>query len=200
MTIHAAGQYDGHASKARLECWEVIGADSVLTFSLRHIVVSEIAGRFRKWGALLVLNLDDVSRSRLTGWVDLSSVDTGVAERDDHIRSPEFFNMSRFPIAEFVSDSIIPIADQRFLVRGQLLLHGVARPIEMTVTPGPRTEVGNSARAAYDVHATVNRQTFGLRWNQDLDAGGVVVGDRIDVQARVQVIRIPNDPAKTFAH
>jgi len=198
MTIQAAGTFSGYGSTARLECWEVIGADSALTFSLRHLVVSEIAGHFRRWGALLVLDLDDVSRSRLTGWVDLTSIDTGAPERDDHIRSPEFFDVTRFPVAEFRSDRIIPIADQRYLVRGQLVLHGVARPIEMTVTPGPRTEDGNSARAAYDVRATIDRQSFGLHWNQDLDAGGVVVGDRIDVQARVQAIRVPNDPAKIF--
>src|SRR5581483_5304769 len=137
MTIQAAGQFEGYGSRARLECWEATGADSTLTFSLRHIVVSAIAGRFRKWGALLALDLDDVSRSRLTGWVDLTSVDTGAPERDEHIRSAEFFNVVHFPVAEFRSDAIFPIAGQRFLVRGQLVLHGVSQPIELTVTPGP---------------------------------------------------------------
>jgi polyisoprenoid-binding protein YceI len=199
MTIQGPRQGAGHGSAARVECWEVTSADSTLTFSVRHLVVSQIVGRFRKWGASLALDLDDVSRSRLTGWIDLASIDTGAPERDDHIRSLEFFNVTRFPVAEFRSDAIIPIADQRYLVRGQLILHGVARPIEMTVTPGPKIEEGDSSRAAYEVHATIDRQAFGLHWNQDLDAGGVVVGDRIDVAARVQARRVPNDPAKIGA-
>jgi polyisoprenoid-binding protein YceI len=181
-----------------LESWEVTGADSALTFSLRHIVVREIIGHFRKWGALLVLDLDDVSRSRLTGWVDLASVDTGAPERDEHIRSPEFFNVAHFAVAEFRSDTIFPIAGQRFLVRGQLVLHGVAQPIELTVTPGLKIEEGNNARATYEVQATIDRQAFGLHWNQDLDAGGLVVGDRIEIQARVRAKRVPNDSATMF--
>lgn len=199
MTIQASGQFAGYASSARLESWEVTGADSALTFRLRHIVVRELIGRFHKWGALLVLDLDDVSRSRLTGWVDLASIDTGEPERDEHIRSPEFFNVAHFPVAEFRSNAIFPIAGQRFLVRGQLAMHGVAQPIELTVTPGLKIEQGNIARATYEVRATIDRQAFGLHWNQDLDAGGVVVGDRIEIQARVQARRVPNDPAKMLA-
>jgi polyisoprenoid-binding protein YceI len=199
MTIQASGQFDGHASRARLESWEVTGADSALTFSLRHIVVREIIGHFRKWGALLVLDLDDVSRSWLTGWVDLASIDTGAPERDEHIRSPEFFNVSHVPVAEFRSNAIYPIDGQHVLVRGQLVLHGVEQPIDLTVTPGPTIGEGDSARATYEVQATIDRQAFGLHWNQDLDAGGLVVGDRIEIQARVRAKRVPNDPATMLA-
>jgi len=182
-----------------LESWEVTGADSALTFSLRHIVVRQIIGHFRKWGALLVLDQDDLSRSRLTGWVDLASIDTGATERDEQIRSSEFFNVAHFAVAEFRSDAIFPIAGQRFLVRGQLVLHGVAQLMELTVTPGPTHGEGDSARATYEVQATIDRQAFGLHWNQDLDAGGVVVGDRIEIQARVRAKRVPNDAAELFA-
>ena len=197
--MQAAGQLDGHGSTTRLECWEVVGPNSALTFSLRHIVVSAITGRFRKWGALLVLDLEDVSRSRLTAWVDLKSIDTGSQERDEHIRSPEFFNVARFPVAEFRTDAIIPIAGRRFLARGQLSLHGVTRPIELTVTPGLKMQEADMVRADYEVHATIDRQEFGLHWNQDLDTGGVVVGDQIDLYARVKAVRVPNNPAKMFA-
>jgi polyisoprenoid-binding protein YceI len=198
MTNHSAGQLDSDG-RSRVECWEVISATSTLTFSLRHIVVREIIGCFRKWGATLVLDAADLSRSRLTGWVDLSSIDTGSCERDEHIRSSEFFDVARFPIAEFLSQSIAPIAGRSFLVHGQLVLHGVARPIELTVTPTSNAQAGDAGCATYEVGATINRQAFGLHWNQDLDSGGVVVGDRIDLEARVQVLRVPGDRERTFA-
>jgi polyisoprenoid-binding protein YceI len=194
MSVHATGQLDVDALKRSMECWQVVGIESALTFSLRHLVVSEIRGRFRRWGALLVLDREDHSRALLKAWIDLASIDTGSLERDQHIRSAEFFDVARFPFAEFRSEAIAAVDNQRYVARGPLLLHGKNRPVELIVTPGPKREDGGVARAAYDVRATIDRQAFGLHWNQDLDAGGLVVGDRIDVHARVQAMRVPDGP------
>ncbi len=190
MTSHATGQSDFGVAEARTESWEVVRANSALTFSLRHIVVSEISGSFNNWGARLELGGMDPSRSRLTGWVDLTSIDTGSPERDAQIRSSEFFNVAHFPVAEFRSELIAPLDGHRLVVRGPLELHGIVHPIELTVTPGPRIEDGDVVRATYEVHGTIDRQAFGLHWNQDLDVGGLVVGDRIDICARVEAVRV----------
>jgi polyisoprenoid-binding protein YceI len=157
---------------------------------LRHIVMSEIAGCFHNWGALLLLDAEDPSRARLTGWVDLTSIDTGSPERDAQIRSSEFFNVVHFPVARFRSEMIAPVDGHRFVARGPLELHGVVQPIELTVTAGPRIEDGDVVRPTYEVHGTIDRQAFGLHWNQDLDVGGVVVGDRIDIRAHVEAVRV----------
>ena len=74
------------------------------------------------------------------------------------------------------------------------MLHGKSRPVELIVTPGPKREDAGVTRAAYEVRATIDRQAFGLRWNQDLDGGGLVVGGRIDLHARVQTMRVPDGP------
>ncbi len=190
MTSHATGQSDFGVAEARTECWEVVRANSALTFSLRHIVVSEIGGSFRNWGARLELDGMGPSRSRLTGWVDLTSIDTGSPERDAQIRSAEFFNIAHFPVAEFRSEMIAPVDGHRFVARGSLELHGVVQPLELTVTAGPRIEDGDVVRATYEVQGTIDRQAFGLHWNQDLDVGGVVVGDRIDIRAHVEAVRV----------
>ena len=192
MSIHATEQLDGDAIEPSIECWQVVGIESALTFSLRHIVMSEIRGRFRRWGGMLMLDRADRSRARLKAWIDLASVDTGSFERDQHIRSAEFFDVARFPFAEFRSDAIAALDEQRFVVRGPLTLHGVDREVELIVTPGPKREDGEVTRAGYEVRATIDRQAFGLRWNQDLDAGGLVVGDRISIHARVQATRVRN--------
>lgn len=152
--------------------------------------MSEIGGCFHNWGALLLLDAEDPSRSRLTGWVDLTSIDTGSPERDAQIRSLEFFNVVHFPVAEFRSEMIAPLDAHRFVARGPLELHGVVQPIELAVTVGPRIEDGDVVRATYEVHGTIDRQAFGLHWNQDLDVGGVVVGDRIDIRAHVEAVRV----------
>ena len=185
---------DGHAVKHSMECWQVVGIESALTFALRHLVMSEIRGRFRRWGAMLVLDREDQSRALLKAWIDLASIDTGSVERDQHIRSAEFFDVGRFPFAEFRSEAIEALDEHRYVARGPLALHGKNRPIELIVTPGPKREDGGVTRAAYEVRATIDRQAFGLRWNQDLDGGGLVVGDRIDLHARIQAMRVPDGP------
>ena len=190
MSAHVLGQLDSDAVRPSTECWQVVGIESALTFSLRHIVVSEIRGRFRRWGAILVLDREDRSRALLKAWIDLASIDTGSIERDQHIRSAEFFDVARFPFAEFRSDAITALDDRRFLARGTLGLHGESRPVELIVTPGPKREDAGITRASCEVRATIDRQAFGLRWNQDLDGGGLVVGDRIDLHARVQAMRV----------
>lgn len=193
MSVHAIGRLEGDAGKPPTECWQVVGIESALTFSLRHLVMSEIRGRFRRWGAILVLDREDPSRALLKAWIDLASIDTGSCERDQHIRSAEFFDVARFPFAEFRSDTIAALDDRRFVARGPLALHGLNQPVELVVTPGPKREDAGITRAPYEVCATIDRQAFGLRWNQDLDAGGLVVGDRIDIHARVQtqLLRAP---------
>ena len=167
-------------------------ANSTLTFTLRHIVVQEIRGQFHRWGGRLVIDRDQPFLSEVEIWVDLASIDTGSAERDDQVRSPEFLDVGRFPRATFKGTSVAP-SDERIRVAGALELHGIRHRVELEVTLGPVTQDGDVARASYDAHGSIDRQAFGLHWNQDLDVGGVVVGDRVELRAHVEAIRVPDD-------
>ncbi len=175
----------------RLERWQVDPAESTLTFTLRHIVVQEIQGRFLRWGGRLAIDRNQPSLSEVDVWVDLASIDTSSLERDEHVRSAEFLDVGRFPRAAFKSTSIA-LADERIRVEGLLELHGITRPVEMEVTVGQQTREGDVARATFEARGSVNRQAFGLHWNQDLDVGGVVVGDRVELRAHVTAIRLPD--------
>jgi polyisoprenoid-binding protein YceI len=196
MVTHAVEQPRDEAAGARTECWEVAGGGviSTLTFSLRHIVVSEIHGSFRRWGGALALDRQELSRSRLNAWVDLRSIDTGSPERDDHIRSAEFFDVTRFPLAELHSETIAALDASRFIVRGRLTLHGTSQVVELIVTPGPTSREGGVMRASFAARAVLDRQRFGLHWNPDLDVGGLVVGDRVDLAARIEATRVSAGP------
>jgi polyisoprenoid-binding protein YceI len=138
----------------------------------------------------LFVDRADPARSRVDVWIDLGSLDTGSEERDAHVRSPEFLDVGRFPPARFYSTAVEP-ADERIRVRGNLHLHGVSHEIEIEVVPGPiSVDAGGVARSVYTAHGVMNRQRFGLHWNQDLDVGGVVVGDRIEVSVRAELLRV----------
>jgi polyisoprenoid-binding protein YceI len=169
-----------------LERWEIDPATSHLRFVLRHIVVQEIRGRFQHWGGTLFLHRAQPELSSVRVWVDLASIDTDSPERDDHVRSAEFFDVARFPRAEFESSSV-ELGHERVVLRGLLDLHGAKRDVELEV--GPRSGPTDGVRNAYRVRGTINRQAFGLHWNQDLEEGGTVVGDEVEFEADVEIVR-----------
>lgn len=186
------------------QSWQVDSQRSKLTFALRHLVVSEIRGQFREWGGGLVLDRDDVSRSHCHVWVETGSIDTGDLERDAHVRSAEFLDVTRHPRAEFHSDAVDESADGSVRVTGMLRLRDVAKAVELRIEErtatasapagaGPALTVGHRAFVA---RGTINRQAFGLHWNQDLDVGGVVLGDEIAIEADLQLTLDPETPTR----
>jgi polyisoprenoid-binding protein YceI len=166
-----------------LERWEIHAPGSRLGFALRHLVIHEIRGEFRRWGGTLFLDRAQPWLSSIHVWVDLASIDTDSLERDAHITSAEFLDVARFPRAEFESSSLEP-KDGRLIVRGRLQLHGVTRDLDLAIDTSPR----DVAPGVYTVRAKVDRQAFGLHWNQDLDFGGVVVGDEVALAAEVDLV------------
>jgi polyisoprenoid-binding protein YceI len=172
------------------ERWEVDGGNSELSFSLRHIVVSEIQGRFRSWGGEMTVEPDDVGRAQNQIWIDVASIETGSADRDAHIRSSEFMDVTRFPRAQFTSRDVSIRREGEALITGSLQLHGVTCDVELLVAAQRTwTDARGLAHASYRVRGNVDRQAFGLHWNQDLDIGGIVVGDKVEIDARVELVR-----------
>jgi polyisoprenoid-binding protein YceI len=180
------------------ERWEIDGDHSELGFSLRHIVVSEIHGRFRSWGGEMVFDPDDVARTKIRVWVDVGSIETGSPERDDHVRSAEFLDAARFPRAQFESTFVAPRRDGEAGVTGRLSLHGATRTVDLDVVAQRAwVDPDGLMRLTYTVRGRIDRQAFGLHWNQDLDVGGIVVGDKVDIDARVELVRQEADVGVT---
>src|SRR5262245_36654728 len=147
------------------ERWEIDGGRSTLTFSLRHLVVSQIRGGFSRWGGELELDADP-TKSKVSVWVDLDSIYTGDPERDANVRSAEFLDVARYARAQFTSSSIRMLEDGEAAVTGLLGLHGVTNPLELDVIRERGwTDDRGESRAAYRVSGEINRQTFGLHWN-----------------------------------
>jgi polyisoprenoid-binding protein YceI/hemerythrin-like domain-containing protein len=170
--------------------WRIDSARSTLRFSLRHIVIQEIRGEFTRWGGTLSIDEVDPTRSRARVWVGLASVDTGNAERDAQVRSPEFFDVGRFPRATFASTEIRLPDGGNPVIRGRLRLHGAEGEVDLEIVQrDERKDADGNARAIYRLKGRFDRRDFGLRWNQDLDVGGVVVGDQVQIEAHVEATR-----------
>jgi polyisoprenoid-binding protein YceI len=176
------------------EHWQIDPSKSKLSFAVRHIVVSEIRGTFTNWGGDLFLDLAEPAASSVDIWVDVASLETGDYERDHHIRSSEFLNIARFPKAEFESTEVRREGDGAAVMTGRLALHGVSQTVELQVSAKRSWNDGlGRKRSEYLVRGALDRQQFGLRWNQDLDIGGVVVGDKIVLTADVVLVRALDD-------
>jgi polyisoprenoid-binding protein YceI len=170
------------------ERWELDLTRSSLTFELRHIVVQQICGQFERWGGTLFINRRDPSLSSAHVWIDLTSITTGDADRDAHVRSAEFLDVAQFPRADFTSTDV-RIAGGEIIIEGVLDLHGAVRDVEMRALPGAAsTGPDGRERTVYTARGTLDRQAFGLHWNQDLDVGGVVVGDRIEIIGHAELV------------
>jgi polyisoprenoid-binding protein YceI len=190
VSRYAPGEVARVEPDGELEHWEIDPAVSHLDFTLRHLVVQEIHGQFRRWGGTLFLDRAEPWLSTVDVWVELASIDTNSVERDTHLRSAEFLNVALFPRAEFKSTTVEP-HDGGLVLRGRLQLHGVTHDLDLSVELGAG---GNQAvRNVYSVRSRVDRQLFGLHWNQDLDVGGVVVGDEIKLSAEVHVVHQENE-------
>jgi polyisoprenoid-binding protein YceI len=180
----------GAAPDGDLERWVIDPAGSHLRFLLRHLVEGEVPVRFSRWGGTCFLDRSNPELSSVRVWVDVTSIDTGTPERDDHLRSEEFFDVARFPRAEFRS-SAVELGEDHVVLRGTLELRGVRHDADLEI--GPRTGPLDGFENVYRVHGTIDRQSFGLHWNLDPEGGGGILSDEVEIQGEVALVRNDED-------
>jgi len=169
--------------------WTIDPSHSEVSFSVRHLLISKVKGKFEKFDATFVTGESSLD-TQLTATADVESINTGDANRDGHLRTNDFFNAPEFPTITFVSKSVVPNKDD-LAVTGDLTLKGVTKEVTFTVEFGG---FGNDLYGNYKLGLTaktvINRNDFGVSWNAPLEAGGVLVGDdvtiTIDLQASLQ--------------
>jgi len=171
------------------QSWQVDGAHSTVNFTVRHMVISKVHGHFAKWTAKLALDVANLAGSSVEVEIEAASIDTGVAERDAHLRSADFLDVEKHPKLTYRSTKVEVVSKDRLRVVGNLTIHGVTRevPLEVEVGGQGKDPWGN-VRAGFSATASLNRKDFGLAWNKALETGGVLVADRVDMEIEIQVV------------
>jgi polyisoprenoid-binding protein YceI len=170
--------------------WNIDAAHSGINFSIRHMVVSKVRGRFAKYTGRVDLDDADLTRSVVEATIDAASIDTGTAQRDAHLRSPDFFDVEKFPEIRFRSKRIDKLEEARYRVTGELTIRDVTREVSLDVEYGGRAkDPWGNERVGFVAKGLLDRKEFGLGWNQLLEAGGVLVGDRVDIELEVQAVK-----------
>jgi polyisoprenoid-binding protein YceI len=175
--------------------WVIDPTHSTVEFTARHLGISKVRGRFRKFDAELSVG-DDLDATRLRAVIDLSSVETDNADRDAHLRNSDFFDVDRRPEMLFESDAITETEPNHYLVSGRLTLNGVSRPQELVATfNGTETyPVDGSVHAGFEARGTIDRTDYGIDFNVPLGAGGFVISNKIGIELDVQ-LRTATQPA-----
>lgn len=180
------------AERAPIRIWNAGPPDSEIRFSLRHLLFTQMIGRATRWKAVAAIDLDDPTRSWVDVVVDAASFETGDPERDEHIRSIEFLDTGSHPEIRYHSREVTtPPEGNRWIVKGDLTIRQVTLPVTIELERDGGT-AWSADTIALKGRAVINRQDFGLRWNQDLDRQGVVVGNEVELTMRLVARRAPS--------
>jgi polyisoprenoid-binding protein YceI len=172
------------------ERWEIDGSHSGIQFSVRHMVVAKVRGQFSRWSGTILVPEGDLARASVRVVIDATSIETGVAERDAHLKSADFFAVESHPEIVFTGDRVEVEGRDRLKVVGELTLHGVTREVTLEVeAAGTTRDPWGNVRQGFAAKASINRADFGLTWNQVLETGGVLVSERVDLEFDIEAVK-----------
>ena len=169
--------------------WTIDPSHSRLGFVARHAMVTKVRGQFDEYAGTLVVDAANPSASTANVTVQLASVNTASPDRDAHLRSADFFDVENNKEMTFASTGVKQDGDE-FTMLGDLTIKGVTRPVELELEPtGVATDPFGNVRAGFEGETEISRKDFGLTWNVALEAGGVLVSDKIKIQLDVSAIK-----------
>jgi polyisoprenoid-binding protein YceI len=177
-------------AQAQTSTWKIDPAHSAANFTVRHLGISNVHGRFGGVTGEIVLDPADLTKSSVKATIDTTTVDTGVPPRDTDLKSDHFFDVAKYPTITFVSKSITKNGDG-YTVTGDLTMHGVTKSVELAMDP-PSGEVsmGKVTRRGFDATTTIHRKDFGLTYGQALTkAGDAMIGDDVKVALEVEATK-----------
>jgi polyisoprenoid-binding protein YceI len=157
-------------------------------FAIRHMTLSTVRGAFSKVSGTIDYDPKKPDASKVNATIDISSIDTHEEKRDQHLKSPDFFDVEKYPTMTFKSTKVVAKGKDHLEVSGDLTLHGVTKPVTLEVD-GPSAELKDPKGAKRGASATtkINRKDFGLIWNKQLDNGGMMLGDDVDITLDVEM-------------
>jgi polyisoprenoid-binding protein YceI len=194
--ISAAAALTLSAPAGAQTVWKIDTAHSAAQFSVRHMMVSNVRGQFNTTTGSVTWDGKDLSSAVVDVTIDATSIDTREPKRDAHLKSPDFFDVAKYPTLTFKSTKVEPSGQGRLRITGNLTIHGVTRSVVLEVT-GPTPVIKDPygmLRAGASATTTINRKDFGLLWNANLDAGGVVVGDEVSITIDLELTSKAAEP------
>ena len=183
MTAPTSTQIPGYV----VGTWDIDPVHSDVSFSVRHMMVSKVRGRFGEFSGQIVTG-EDITGSSVQATIDATSIDTNNEQRDNHIRSADFFDVANHPTWTFTSTGV-RVDDGDLFLDGELTIKGVTRPVTLTLqAEGFGPDAFGGTRAGFSASTTINRSDFGVDIAMPLDGGGVVVGEKVTITLEIEAV------------
>lgn len=179
------------SSATAVSKWNVDPVHSIAEFRVKHMMISSVRGQFTGVTGTLTFNESDVAKSQVEAVIDVATIDTRDPQRDTHLKSPDFFDVEKFPTMTFKSSQVTRKGDGNLAVSGPLTVHGITKEVEFEVegpTPAVKDPWGNT-RVGVIAKTRVNRTHFGLTFNAPLETGGVLVGEDVAITLELEFVK-----------
>jgi polyisoprenoid-binding protein YceI len=187
MSATSAAPTASRTSPLPVGTWTVDPIHSSVEFHVKHLGIATVKGQFTKFEGVVEVD-DDGARAR--GSVDVASVDTREPQRDEHLRSADFFEVESFPQIAFQSTAIRPLEDDEFEIDADLTIHGVTRNVTLKATlEGSETDPQGNDRVGVSASAQINRSDYGMKFNAALGSGNLVVSDKVKILVEVSAVK-----------
>ena len=180
-----------NASPASTTTWKIDPAHSHAEFKVKHMMISNVKGSFSGVSGTLIEDTADPTRSQVEATIDISTITTGDAARDTHLKSADFFHHDEHPQMVFKSTKVEEKGPEEYAVTGDLTVHGVTKPVTFAVEgpSAPGKDPWGNTRIGLSATTKINRKDFGLSWNAPLETGGILVGEDVQISLDVQFIK-----------
>jgi len=170
--------------------WAIDPMHSEVQFKVKHLVISTVTGFFKSFEGTVESENEDFEGAKINFSLDINSIDTNQTQRDEHLKSPEFFDAAQFPHIKFSSTSFTKTGDEEYELKGDLTIKGVTNPVTLNVEyGGTAADFYGNTKAGFEITGKINRKEFGLTWNGVTEAGAVVVGEDIKLHINIQLAK-----------
>ncbi len=170
--------------------WQIDSAHSEINFSVRHMMISKVRGQFEAFSGSVNFDENAPENTTVDIEIDINSINTKEGERDGHLKSPDFFDAANYPVATFKSTKVVKEDDDEGKLYGELTVRGVTKEVVLDVEyAGVAKSPWGTTSAGFSATTTLNRKDFGLNWNQALETGGVLVGEKIKLEIELELVK-----------
>jgi len=178
------------SASAQKTKWSFDKSHSKVQFDISHMVIAEVSGQFQDYSGTVLSDKDDFSDAKIDFSIDVKSIDTDDEKRDQHLRSPDFFDAANYAKITFKGKSMKKVGKNKYKLTGDFTLHGVTKTITLDVTYGGTVkDPWGNIKAGFKITGVINRTDFGLKYNSIMDSGGLLIGEDVTITCKVELIK-----------
>lgn len=170
--------------------WTIDASHSNIQFTVTHMVIAEVTGRFGEFSGSVTTTKDDFTDAKAEVTIKVASINTDNAKRDEHLKADDFFDAAKFPEMKFFSKSVAKAADGRYIIDGDLTMKGVTKNVKLdAVYRGQVKDPWGGTRAGWKAKSSLDRFDYGLTWNKLIESGGLVVGRTVEMDFNIELVK-----------